>query len=112
MKRYICSTCHQHFMGVQCENCSDNQRTHLAPKRLGLALLLGLGLSACAKNKSSTGLSDELTGQPAVESEEKVETEAEVDEPTESSKNKPAESSSKTDNTDAKEKETADQKPK
>lgn len=106
MKLYICSTCHQHFMEAQCDNCVDIKNAHSAPKTLGMALLLGLGLSACAKNKSSTGLNDELTAQPAVESEEKVETEAAVDEPTESSKNKPAESteeSAKTDNTDAKE---------
>lgn len=66
MKLYICSTCHQHFMGTQCENCNNEKQNRSKSKVLGLALLLGLGLSACEKEGEDTG-EDDTASEPAEE---------------------------------------------
>ena len=66
MKLYICSTCHQHFIGQQCERCLGSTKTRATPKVLGLALLLGLGLSACEKEGEDTGKEDSAS-EPAEE---------------------------------------------
>ena len=73
MKLHICSNCHQHFIGNTCEHCDGIQRTKL-PKIAGLALVLGLGLSACGDKDDDTADNEdteetEETEEPAAEPE-------------------------------------------
>ena len=68
MKLHICSNCHQHFMGKSCDHCNISQRSSV-PKIAGLALVLGLGLSACGdKDEDTADNSDsEETAEPVEE---------------------------------------------
>ena len=66
MKLYICSTCHQHFIGQQCEFCLGSTKTRATPKVMGLALLLGLGLTACGDKDEDTA-EDTAAEEPAAE---------------------------------------------
>ena len=67
MKLYICSRCHQHFMGTSCEHCHSPQKTSLS-KMAGLTLILGLGLSACGEKEDDSAVEDtEEIEEPAAE---------------------------------------------
>ena len=74
MKLHICSNCHQHFMGKSCDHCNISQRNS-APKIAGLALVLGLGLSACGDKDEDTADNSE-TAEPAEEPAAEPETAA------------------------------------
>lgn len=68
MRLYICSSCHQHFMGKTCEHCNTTSKPTM-PKMAGLALILGLGLAACGEKDEDSGddTGSEETEEPADE---------------------------------------------
>ena len=63
MSLKLCSKCHLHYHGVEgsCPHCSIPKRTR--GKSIGLALLLGIGLSACGDKASDTA--DTASGDTA-----------------------------------------------
>jgi hypothetical protein len=55
MKLYICSTCQQHITERQCQHCSTNEiPTRSNTPSIALAVLLGLGLTACGDKDDDT----------------------------------------------------------
>lgn len=71
MKLRICTQCYEHFMGQDCPHCQiSSKKTHSGTSMLGIALILGIGLSACGEKEKDSGEdsgAEEPADEPVVE---------------------------------------------
>ncbi len=70
MKLRICGNCNEHFTGQECPHCQESPRTKRSgTSLLSVALILGLGLSACGEKDEDSGddTETEETEEPASE---------------------------------------------
>ena len=61
----LCTTCHMHYLDKACPHCNtespSNQVKRTIRPSLPIALLLGLGLSACPAKDEDTSIDDTNT---------------------------------------------------
>lgn len=69
MKLRICAQCSQHFMGQSCLHCQNEMEKRRGSPFLGMALLLGLGASACGSKDEDSGTDTSETSETAEEPE-------------------------------------------
>ena len=60
----ICQRCHQHYIDNACPHCASTSK--LNSKQVMMALILGLGLTACGEKTEDTATS-EPAEEPAAE---------------------------------------------
>ena len=75
MKIIQCSVCNNHrILGKSCPNCSNSSQKSM-PKRLALAAILGLGMTACGSKEEDSSSQDASIEAAAEPSEPAIEPE-------------------------------------
>lgn len=67
MNLRICTQCSRHFIGQDCLHCQNETEKRSSSPLLGMALLLGLGVSACGSKDEDSGADTSETAEPAEE---------------------------------------------
>ena len=64
----LCTECYTHYLGQQCPHCSESHRV-TEPTRISLpmAVLLGLGLTACPAKDDTGNTEDTSVSEPTSE---------------------------------------------
>ena len=67
----ICTQCNEHFIGQSCPHCNDSSHLQRSGNSLlGVALILGLGLSACGEKEDTGEETEEPASEPTSEPSE------------------------------------------
>lgn len=67
MNLRICIQCSRHFIGQDCLHCQNEMEKRSGSPLLGMALLLGLGVSACGSKDDDSGTDTSEASEPAEE---------------------------------------------
>ena len=67
MNLRICIQCSRHFIGQGCLHCQNETEKSRRFPLVGMALLLGLGVSACGSKDDDSGADTSEASEPAEE---------------------------------------------